>query len=221
MEKFIIKHSAFHSIFQKDNEIFKKYFYGTQNFDTFCGRVDRVSKKIIEDYADIYPDDYNAPGSGLDRMKGDIFEIFTEIFMKLLGSHNTIGVYNYEPVSKEDDYGVDGIGKGIDYENLTVQIKYRSDPKTELTERDIKQFTSQSWKRYGVDLNTKCNLLLITTCKGINPITASQVFFGQIREINRSHISKIVRNNASFWMNLTNVIEHTISEIYFPEEFTY
>lgn len=214
MEKFIIKHEAFHNIFQKDNYIFQRYFYDTENFDTFCGRVDRVSKSIIQDFQDIYPDDYNAPGSGLDRLKGDIFEIFTEIFLKLLGSHNTIGVYKYEPVLKEQDYGVDGLGKGIDLKNLTVQVKYRSDPKLELTERDIKQFTSQSWKRYGVELDTKHNLLLITTCKGINPITASQIFFGQIREINRSQISKIVKHNGTFWKDLTDIIEYTIEKTY-------
>jgi hypothetical protein len=210
MEKHIIKHVAFSNLFLIDNGVINKYFDNINNFDTLIGRIDRVSKKIIKDYWSLYPPEIGNPDVGLLRLKGDIFEIFVEALLKLAGSHPSLGVYNYVPVVKANDWGVDGSGIGLDGSPLTVQVKYRSDPKVELLERDIKQFPLQSFKAYDVDLNTSTNLLLIASCEGLSPITASEVFFSQITVINRQKIAKIVNKNFGFWHDLTDLINNTI-----------
>lgn len=212
----VIEHESFVNIFTKNNDIFTKLFgrnkFGTDliKFGTLVGRINRVCEKLIPEYSDTYPDDYNDPGSGLNRFKGDVFEIFVNAFLLILGSNANVSVYKYQPEEKKNDWGVDGYGIGANNKPLTVQVKFRSNYNMELRSEDIGQFPYQSLIAYGVQINNPDNLLLITTCKGLNPITASQVFRGTIREIDGEMIRNLVDDNHVFWNNLLDIIDNTI-----------
>ena len=211
-----IEHESFSNIFVKNNDFFKKLFGKNKlnqdliKFGTLLGRINKLCEKHLLEYIDLYPDEYNNPGSGLSKFKGEVFEIFINAFFLILGSHANVGVYDYRPEEKKKDFGVDGYGKGTNNKPLTVQIKFRSEYSLELTERDIKQFPYQSLLTHGVELNDPNNLLLITTCKGLNPITACEVFKGTIRVINGEMIRNMVDDNYVFWNNLLDILDYTI-----------
>lgn len=221
----IIEHESFANLFTKNNEIFTKLFgrnkFGADliKFGTLVGRINSVCEKLMPEYIDTYPDDYNKPGSGLNRFKGDVFEIFINAFLLILGSNANVAVYGYEPVEKKNDWGVDGHGKGSDDKALTVQVKFRSEYGMELKSEDIGQFPYQSILAYGVEINNPNNLLLITSCKGLNPITATQVFRGTIREINGEMIRNLIDDNRVFWKNLLDIIDNTIKCKYGHDRF--
>jgi len=212
----MIKHESFSNIYVKNNDFFNILFGANKfgkdlvKFGTLVGRINNVCEKLLPDYLDNYPDDYNSPGSGLNRFKGDVFEIFIDAFLLILGSNANIAVYDYQPEKKKNDWGVDGFGKGSNNKPLTVQIKFRSEYDMELKSEHLGQFPYQSLLNYGVELNNPDNLLLITSCKGLNAITASQVFRNTIREINGEMIRNLVDDNYVFWNNLLDIIDNTI-----------
>jgi len=218
--KTVIKHEAFNNLFLLRNDIFVKYFGKNKNgkelrkISTLVNRINVISENVIKDYWTLYPDDHNCHGSGLNRLKGDIFEIFIEGFLKLMGNTPSVGVFNYRPEKKEDDLGVDGFGLGIDKKALTVQVKFRTLPKQQLDQTDIKQFPFQSYVLYGVDIHTNTNLLLVTSCSGLYPMTKTRTFRSKIREINLEQLKNLIDDNAAFWNNFNNLINNTVRIIY-------
>ena len=203
----IIEHSAFLQLFCATNgEIFIKCFSNLNNFSTLLGRINRVAEIYIKDLWELYPDDNDEPG--LERLKGDIFEIFVMAFIKILGADPKIGISEYNETPSGQDYGVDGYGVGMDTRNLTVQIKFRSDPNTLLIERDIKQFISQSILRFNVNTDSQ-NFILISSCK-LHPITATEIGMGRITDIGFECISNLIDQNNTFWYELKKIFHDTI-----------
>lgn len=202
----ILQHRAIVDLYNKDSKIFNNLFGGIKNITALCNRIDKIAEEQYLHYG--YTDT-----EGSAKMKGDLFEIFVEIYFNLNKGNNRIGVYGYIPTVK-DAIGVDGLGLGIDGLPLTVQIKYRSDHMQELTADDIGQFTSISYRKYKVDVNTISNLVLVTTCKGMHWKTEKEVFCDSIRTINLTKLSQDVDNNLPFWLGLNDLINETITERY-------
>ena len=196
----VIQHNAFLNLYLKDNGIFTRLFSGLTTIDGLCNQIDYISENEYAKFG--YLDQ--------DKMKGDLFEIFAELYLKLQGTGPTVGVYDYKPVKAIEDFGVDGKGLGIDGKALTVQVKFRSNPLTELTEKDIKQFPLQSIKKYGVDMNTKHNLVLFTSCVGMHYVTEKDVYDNMIRTINILKLKKDLNNNIPFWLAIDAAIKNTI-----------
>lgn len=200
----IIEHESFVNIYNKEPKVFTNVFRGLKTLSTLTRRID----KMAEEYADILKYDSK------DKLKGDLFEIFAEMFFKLLSSDNRIGVYNYKPTLSFDDYGVDGYGLGMDSMPLTVQVKYRMDFDTKLVERDIKQFGFQSITQFNVDPKTKSNMIVFTNADSLHWVTDSRTFAGSIRTIGNSHIKKLINNNLVFWNNVNDMMKDTVKHLY-------
>lgn len=198
-----INHQAFINVYNKNPKVFELIFKDTNTLTKLTNKIIKVSKSF-ESYA--YKD--------ADKLKGDLFEIFAESFFKILASDNRIGVYNYNPAPPIDDYGVDGTGTGMNDLPLTVQVKFRSDATTELTQEDIKQFAFQSIVTHGVDKDTKTNMIVFTNAKGLHWVTESRVFSGRVRTIGYAEISQLVDNNQVFWKEVKDLIEETIQVKY-------
>lgn len=213
----VIEHESFVPMFCKRTDIFKILFAENtrgvrlHKLSTLMSRIDRVCTKLIPDFSDLYPDDYNSPGTGLNRFKGEVFEIFINGFLIICGTDARVSVLNYTPERKVNDWGVDGYGIGNNGGPLTVQIKFRSNANHLITQDELGQFAYQSIIAYNVDKDSN-NLLLITSCEGLNPITASQVFMNKIRVINGEIIKNIVDDNNIFWENFLKLIDVTIKE---------
>jgi hypothetical protein len=198
-----IQHESFVNLYNKNENIFEDVFLQPKTLSQLSNRIIRASKSF-DKFA--YKD--------ADKMKGDLFEIFSECFFKILSADNRIGVGNYQPAPPIDDYGVDGTGIGMDEKPLTIQVKFRSDATTELTQDDIKQFALQSIVNFGVDKDTKTNMIVFTNAKGLHWITESRVFSGRLRAIGYSEISSLIDNNNIFWSELQSLISDTINEKY-------
>ena len=194
-----INHESFVNLYNKDQSIFESIFKDTRTLSQLSNKIIKVSKNFE---ALAYKD--------ADKVKGDLFEIFSECFFKVLSADNRIGVYNYQPAPPIDDYGVDGIAIGMDEKPLTIQVKFRSDATTELTQEHIKQFAFQSIVTYNVDKDTTTNMIVFTNAKGLHWVTESRVFSGRVRAIGYDQISQLVDNNTVFWKNIKDLIENTV-----------
>lgn len=195
-----IQHDSFVNLYNKDKTIFTTLLKGTNT-------LSKLSNKIIKLSTDFQKLSYK----DAEKVKGDLFEIFAESFFKILSADNRIGVYSYEPAPPIDDYGVDGVGIGMNELPLTVQVKFRSDVTSELTQDDIKQFAFQSIINNGVDKDTKTNMIVFTNSKGLHWVTESRVFSGRVRSIGYSEISQLIDNNSVFWKEFKDMIDNTIS----------
>lgn len=198
-----IQHASFVNLYNKNKKVFDLVFKDTKTLSQLTKKIIKLSK----DFAKFAYKD-------ADKMKGDLFEIFAECYFKILSADNRIGVYNYQPAPAIDDYGVDGTGIGMDDKPLTVQVKFRSDPTTELTQDDIKQFALQSIVNYGVDKDTKTNMIVFTNAKGLHWVTDSKVFSGRVRSIGQDVISQLIDNNLVFWKEVNDMVSETINRKY-------
>jgi len=198
-----INHESFVNLYNKDQSIFESIFKDTKTLSQLSNKIIKASKNFE---ALAYKD--------ADKVKGDLFEIFSECFFKVLSADNRIGVYNYQPAPPIDDYGVDGIAIGMDEKPLTIQVKFRSDATTELTQEHIKQFAFQSIVTYNVDKDTTTNMIVFTNAKGLHWVTESRVFSGRVKAIGYDQISQLVDNNTVFWRNVKDLIENTVTVKY-------
>jgi hypothetical protein len=198
-----IQHEAFVNLYNKDKKVFELIFKDTKTLSQLSKKIIKLSK-TFDKFA----------YKNADKLKGDLFEIFSECFFKILSADNRIGVGNYQPDIAADDYGVDGFGIGMDEKPLTVQVKFRSDPTTLLKQEDLNQFGFQSLKKYRVDVDTKTNMVLFTNASGLHWITESKVFLGSIRSIGYTEISSLIDNNPIFWKEIESIITDTINEKY-------
>jgi hypothetical protein len=208
----MIKHEKFQDIINKD---FGKSFVELLNcrtFKDFCQELNSISENYeLYGYQDSVVEDETVPGSL--KFRGDLFEIFAEMFFKINDADNRIGVFGYQPVQSHDDNGVDGTSKNIDGINTTIQVKYRMNPMYSLKERDIKQFAFQSILKYGVDLNQDNNMVVFTNCQGLHWYTDSNIFQNKLRAINGDFISRMIDNNEGFWDSAKNLINETLQKI--------
>lgn len=207
----MIKHEKFQDIVNKDfGESFIELLK-CRTFKDFCQEINSISENYeLYGYQDSVVEDETLPGSL--KFRGDLFEIFAEIFFKINDADNRIGVFDYQPVQSHDDNGVDGISKNIDGVNTTIQVKYRMNPMYSLKERDIKQFAFQSILKYGVDLKQDNNMIVFTNCQGLHWYTDSNVFQNKLRAINGDFISRMIDNNEGFWNSAKSLINETLQK---------
>ena len=206
-----IEHEAFENLYFKDDKIYDKLF----DCKTLKGLEKRI-KEISEDYQKYndangtYDDKEGEFNSGSLKLKGDLFEIFAEIFFKLQGIDNRIMINEYKPITGADDIGVDA--KGIHDDDLpaAIQVKFRSDPTYELISDDLKLFPYIAIRDYDVKIEThnKC-LVLFTNCKGLHWYTQNKMFKKGIRVIDRN-IIKMIDNNGNFWNELRKNIKNNL-----------
>ena len=208
----IIQHEKFVDLYNIDPLIFKKLLDRVTNVGTLFNRIDKLSSNYLE-YG--YSDKQTRRGleSGEFIMKGHLFEIFGDIFLQILGCHVSIGVYNYNPVPSTEDNGVDGYGIGIDGKPLTVQFKFRSDATEELIAEDLKQFGFQSIVEFGVDKDTKTNMVLFTCAKGLHYHTDNEVFKGRIRTIGIKDLEFNCKG-FPFWKTVGDMVRDTVINKY-------
>jgi len=97
------------------------------------------------------------------KLKGDLFEIFCEFYLR---SEQSFNIKKMIIEHADKDYGVDFYGTLVNDEPFTVQVKYRKNIVHKLNHNEIKQFPWLSYKRYKVT-NTN-NMLLLASCNEID-----------------------------------------------------
>lgn len=192
----MIQHTALVNLYIKDKEFAKVFEVDT---------LSKLSSNIIK-----YSKGFDKLAyKDADKLKGDLFEIFSEAFFHILGADNRIGIDDYQPINI-DDYGVDAKAIGMDLKPATIQVKFRSDATSELTQEDIKQFAFQSLVNFEVEKETKTNMIVFTNAKGLHWVTEQRVFAGRVRTLGYDEISNLVNGNSVFWKKVNRLIQDTI-----------
>lgn len=158
--------------------VWKELLKDCYKFSTFINRINKWAQKIdtLGEKNIFYKKDGKV-------FKGDIFEIFCELLLKLRPSDDRIGIYDYHPVNPETDTGVDGYGFSInDGKIATVQIKYRIwDDVLNVIDDHLDNFRHTSFEKYKVDPKDKDKMLIITSGDGVHWKALDKMFSGKIR----------------------------------------
>jgi hypothetical protein len=132
--------------------------------------------------------------------RGDGLEYFTEALIKLMGTHPHIGISEYT-TKVGPDIGVDGVGIGANGYPATVQVKFRSNKMKRLTANDdhLTNFLGASQNVYGVRIDDKKNMIIVTTAPGLNFFTDEKMLHNKVRCLGINELAKLVDNNGAFW----------------------
>lgn len=209
----LLKHKKLQ--FAIDDKIF-------ENIKTVDEMIKNINKK-----ADILPlkirpltftnEDYFDPYENIKVYKGDMFEIFTEAFLKIYQNDKKVGILNCEPIDITEDLGVDFVGKSTINveENVCVQSKFRSNEMYQFSYRELSTFMSTSANQYKAFGR---NQVLITTSKIIPNIHDDVVNYivkninPDLRVIEKSFLQQTVDNNKGFWDTFKDMIEKSSVE---------
>lgn len=194
-----------------------------QTLGTFLTRVE----KCVDEISAIPPDQHNDlyvtlsdQKSGTDvavKFKGDVFEIFVELLIRLSPMDDRIDVRDYQVVT-EGDTGVDGYGLTRDGYPTAVQVKcYAWDREIDRKEARLNNFRLSARRRYNVDVTPPARRLLVVTPALELNYRAIDHFKGCMRCISRDasygclrgapdktvdsyfSLRTIVDNNVLFW----------------------
>jgi hypothetical protein len=146
----------------------------------------------------------------VEKWKGDVFEAWSEFFIRASSIDKKIGIYDYQ-INRKADYGVDGLGKSIvDLTPATVQLKFRSNPTQLLTSQDgISNFVSNSLTMFGVPQTAKNNMLILTTAKGLHETVNAKMYNNTVRCLGYNELGKMVNKMRGFWEQFISSIEYT------------
>jgi hypothetical protein len=165
-----------------------KLLDGCYKLSTFMGRLNKMS----------VAQQGNGYGWTADEFKGDGFEALVEVMINCMQGDKRIGIRNYAPWEGKD-MGIDGVGvtNEVNPRPVTVQIKYRSNVKEELTTADgISNFVAMSTTH---DDYKDAVMVYFTTAKGINRNILEQMYNDKPVVFNHANIKKFIDNNAFFW----------------------
>lgn len=164
--------------------------------NSFCKRIDLLADK----YCDISGDPTEEERHNWSTFKGDCLEVLVEYLINTSSTDNRIGIYNYTPVNKTEDVGVDGFGIGENKRPATVQVKYRTGDYVLKQNADkLSNFVGGSVLNYGVSQEDNKNMLLITTGQDIHYEVMEKCFFNKVRVLNRDNLREMLDNKPMFW----------------------
>jgi len=147
-----------------------------------------------------------------ENYKGDAFEFFVELFLALHPTDNRVGVYNYKP-NQENDNGVDGIGVNINNEKSAIQIKFRSNTKTELSSNkdNLANLITDGMLTHNIiaDMENPKNFrhFVFTTATGLNFYTDQEMFKSKVKCFGYNEFRSLLDNNIIFWNKVREIIK--------------
>jgi hypothetical protein len=181
------------------------YADGVKTIGEFIKQVNDLSAKYI--------DPENDPtGDKVNTFKGDMFEIFGEIFFRAFKNDPAVGLREYETVTLDDDYGVDAIGTNANGDRVAVQFKFKSNPNESVDYPAIAKTYMAGRCRHNLDLDKHDSIWLVTTGNGVTG-PCKEVSGKRLRVIYRDIIAGKIDNNMSFWKDVEEQIGCTLDEV--------
>ena len=146
-----------------------------------------------------------------NKFKGDMLEVFSEIFFKNFESDEGLGITSYQPIEINDDYGVDARGINVNGKQSAIQVKYRSNPEDRISYADIaRTFTSAVLQLQMNDvIDNDRTVFLFTNAGGVTG-AFDKVMQKKTVIITRDIISTKVDNNVTFWQNAYDMMYRTL-----------
>lgn len=193
-------------IYKYPNEVAKLFYYfkslnieevGT-NYKTFKNFI-----YCIEKYSENISDDKDVQ----KKFKGDILEIFAELFFICLENDPDVGLSKYNPISIDQDYGCDGEGVNAAGNRCAVQVKFRSNPQDIITYEELAKTDSSAKRLLKIDTSIDKTLWVFTSAYDISN-SVRKVMGNSIVLVGYNQISYKVDNNVGFWDNVWEIIKN-------------
>lgn len=172
---------------------------GEKDLRDFMNKIEEITKNnfSLETEDDRY------------KFKGDMLEVFAEIFFSITSSDVRFGLSDYTPIEIQDDYGTDGTGINVNKHKCAVQVKYRKNVTEKIEYTDLAKTYVSGLKRHECDLAEDNTLFLFTTCSGVT-IAAEKILGDNLVVLNYDIINNTVSNNYNIWTVAYNTIVETI-----------
>lgn len=157
-----------------------------KTFDTFINVVDKFADKLSTD-KDVQK-----------KFKGDMLEIFAEIFFTCFENDPEVGLINYSPVSIEADYGCDAEGSNANGNRCAVQVKFRNNPLDVVTYEELAKTDVSATRLLDINTTLPNSIWLFTSAYDVSN-SARKVLRKSLVVIGRNQISYKIDNNIGFW----------------------
>ena len=146
-----------------------------------------------------------------NKFKGDMLEVFSEIFFYQFQTDEALGITEYQPIEINDDYGVDARGINVNGKQTAIQVKYRSNPEDRISYADIaRTFTSAVLQLHMKDvIDNDRTVFLFTNAGGVTG-AFDTVMQKKTVIITRAVIATKVDNNVTFWKNAFDMMWKTL-----------
>jgi hypothetical protein len=168
--------------------------------------------KQVNDLSAKYIDLENDPtGDKVNTFKGNMFEVFGEIFFRAFKNDPAVGLCEYEIVTLDDDYGVDAIGTNANGDRVAVQFKFKSSPLEVVEYAALARTYTAGRIRHKLDLDKHDSIWLVTTGNGVTG-PCKEVLGKRLRVIYRDIIAGKI-DNMSFWKDVEEQIGCTLDEV--------
>lgn len=212
----IITHHAFYPIVANNKTLFKTWLSEVDTLSQLINKIDSLSKKC-SDYGYTISPQYATTQEAQNKFKGDLFEIFTEAFIKVNAFGNELDISDYTNTTKDFE-GVDATGT-VQGNNVAVQIKFLSDPRNNVSFDAMRDFHTVATSVLDVE-NNKSRLILFTTSYlGIDYSKMNNLYRNilekNIRIFGYDKISYFIDNNIDVWNRINTIFDETIN--YLPE----
>ena len=207
---YIISHEMFNEFKMTDKDIFKVFDVTT--LQSLSNNIIKYSKKYWFEIEEAIDSNYTK-----EKMLGDLFEIFAEVFFKITSPDNRVGISDYTVINGSEDYGIDGIGIKNN-KKCSVQVKFRSKPKDILTIKDLKNFQGLSYSEEYDISNQGKNLIIFTNSIGIhwntetNVLRTTTITYGNYGNSVDYSLSALIDGNLSFWKQLNRMIDNNLKK---------
>lgn len=167
------------------------------NYKTFTHFID-----IIEKFSEKISTDKEIQKT----FKGDLLEIFAEIFFNIFENDPEVGLKDYTPISIDQDYGCDAVGINANGLKCAVQVKFRSNPLDNISYEELAKTDVSAKRLLDIDTSTNNSIWLFTSAFDISN-SARKVFSKSIVVINKNKISYLIDNNINFWNKAWDIIK--------------
>lgn len=149
----------------------------------------------------------------LNKFRGDMLEVFSEIFFTVFGADEAVGISQYTPIDIGSDFGVDATGVNVNGHNVAVQVKFRSNPSDVITYADIARTYTSAVLQLGMTdvVNHDHTVYLFTTANGVTG-AFSKVMGRKCVIVDKAIIQHKVDNNKEFWNRAYDMIWNTLRE---------
>lgn len=176
------------------------------------GSINKWMAEVEKYIPDLVDEDEERQEEIRNKFRGDMLEVFAEIFFNIFNADEGVGIIDYEPVALAEDYGVDATGTNVNGHKVAVQVKYRGNPAELITYTDLaKTWASATAFLHLTDMFEHDKILyLFTSGKGANSV-CQKVFGKKLVVINRGIISTKVDNNINFWRQAYTMVYNTLN----------
>ena len=198
----ILKHTAIHD--------HRNLYFNLYETMKEGGTIDQWVSLVEKSAATLTDENEERQGDIQNNLRGNMLEIFAEIFFHTHEHDERVGIKDYTPVPLGEDYGVDAVGINVAGDKCAVQVKYRGNLTEQVFYKDLAKTCTDALLYHDVPIKEKNSVIfLVTTGAGANHIAKNRLG-RKLVIIDREFLRRCVDNNKSFWGTAYNTVYDTL-----------